>query len=100
MKFYRYTDQCVCPPEDGFGQGWVGAPDAYEVIGVTRFGVVLDVYGRRRFVLDGTRKTFAHPTVAEARDSYIARKKRQARILSAQLRNTEARLALITKENQ
>ncbi len=50
-----------------------------------------------RFVLREGKKRFACPTLEEATASYIKRKARHARILSAQLRTVEAALAMAQK---
>lgn len=76
--YYRYTD---INTEDG--------PriylSRYPVIKETPKGVWLNVYGSRKFVLKESRKRFACQTEAEALNSFIARKKRQQCILTAQL---------------
>ncbi len=46
--------------------------------------VVLDEYGRERFVLKDARRRYAYPTKELALDSYIIRKKRQIQWTSAQ----------------
>lgn len=48
----------------------------------------------RRFVRLNARKRYACPTVEEARESFMARKKRQIRILRTQLANAEQSLQL------
>lgn len=62
----------------------------YEVLRETPKGVWLDVDDGERFVLLGARKRYACPTMREAQDSFIARKRRQIRILDAQ-RNAAVR---------
>lgn len=52
-------------------------------------GVWLKVWGKEKFVLDTGQKRFAYPTIKEARASFIARKKRHIRLLSAQLNAAE-----------
>ena len=54
------------------------------VIRVTPSGVWVNDYGRKRFVLNGAKKKFAHPTKELALASFIARKERQITILTAQ----------------
>lgn len=51
---------------------------------ITPRGAWVDNYGTPRFVLSGAYKRFACPTKKEAIESFIARKKRQVRILTAQ----------------
>lgn len=50
--------------------------------------------GNPRFVLREGKKRFACPTLEEATASYLKRKERHARILSAQLRTVEAASAM------
>lgn len=46
--------------------------------------VVLDDWGRQRWVLKDARKRFAYPTVALARESFLKRKRHQVSYLAAQ----------------
>ena len=48
----------------------------------------------KRFVLKAAKKHYACSTEQEAKESFIARKKRQIRILKSQLRNAEEALKL------
>lgn len=48
----------------------------------------------KRFVLNDARKRFALPTKAEALQSYIARKRRQTRILASQYARARKALAM------
>lgn len=62
----------------------------FPVIKHTPKGVVLDLGGGdTRFVQDGTRKQFAHPTDKEAIDSFCWRKRAQRRIVRNQLDRAE-----------
>ncbi len=97
--WYRYEDIRYAPPLDEFdapvGDGSVGLMlTKYRVTKTTPKGVWLEHYGwpfepHPFFVLQDARKRFACPTIAEARESFIARKNRQIRILTAQLRNAK-----------
>lgn len=91
--WYRVTDWRSAPPLDewerpiGRGESHVTVHE-YPVLRHTAKGVWLEAYyGAPRFVLHGTRKRFACPTVEEAWESFRARKARQARILEAQLQH-------------
>lgn len=58
----------------------------YPVLRATPKGVWLAIgFGERKFVLLDARKRWACPTEGEARESFIARKRRQIRILAGQL---------------
>jgi hypothetical protein len=72
--------------------------DEFKVLSKTEHGVWIDVYGNKRFVNLDARKRYACPTVQEALESFQARKKRQIRILTRQLKQAEAALTL-TPEN-
>lgn len=73
-KMYRYSDT-----------GAVLRMDTFEVIRTTPRGKVINMYGKDRFVLNDSRKRFAHETKELALASFIARKHRQISILSHQL---------------
>lgn len=59
------------------------------VLKTTRCGVWLDDYGRRRFVLNDSYKKFAARTVDAARESFIARKRRQVSIYRHRVAHAE-----------
>jgi hypothetical protein len=66
----------------------------FPVVKRTANGAWIDIYGDRKFVLDGPGKRFAHETFELALQSYEARKERQVRILAAQLEDAEKALAM------
>lgn len=72
----------------------------YPVIKKTKKGAWINARYGRRFVLDNVRKTYACPTIAEARKSFIARKTRQAGIYRARLRQAEEALTIINKTKE
>ena len=65
----------------------------YKVVRRTPKGVWLDYYGTEKFVLRDAHKRWACPTKEEAMESFWARKRRQVKILRAQLQHIEAVLA-------
>jgi hypothetical protein len=69
IVWYRYIDPWTVGDE----------PWCYEipVVRETPKCVVLDEYGRARYVLKDARKRYAYPTKDLALDSYIIRKQRQ-----------------------
>lgn len=86
--FYRYQ-------ESMFTSGSVGLVlHEYLVVSRTRRGTWIDVWGRKKFLLDGARKRYACPTKEEALESYRARKKKQIAILERQLEKARAALLL------
>lgn len=100
--WYRYDFMRYAPPLDEYerpcGSGHREVVlTGYIVERVTPKGVWLE---GRRFVLTSARKRFACPTKEEARESFIARKNRQVRILKAQLLDAELALQLIDKPDQ
>lgn len=62
----------------------------YAIVKETPCGVWIDLFGKKKFVLSGTRKRYAYPTKKEALESFIKRKSRQVRILAAQHDNAQA----------
>lgn len=93
--WYRYEDRRYASAYgDGPGEVRVVLQE-FRVRKVTPKGVRLD---NDRFVATAARKRFACPTKAEAMESFLARKKRQRAILSAQLRNVEKALKLAEAE--
>jgi hypothetical protein len=67
--------------------------EAFEVLKHTPKGVQLRVYGERRFVLRDAYRRFACATLDEAKESFIARKEKQASIYEARAR--DARKAIV-----
>lgn len=64
--------------------------DQHRVIRRTKCGTWIDVWGKQKFVMDGTRKRFAYPTEPEAKTSFLARKRRQLVLLRSQIEDVEA----------
>jgi hypothetical protein len=92
--WYRMTSHVVSAGVDEWdnpvGPGHVEVyVHEHDVIKHTPKGVWLNAYGEKKFVRRDARKRFACPTKEEALESFVARKKRQIGILSAQLRNAE-----------
>jgi len=95
--WYRYEDRLVSAGVDEFERPL--GPARTEVrlskLIVTKHtprGVWLDGW---RFVKLNSHKRFACPTIDEAKESFIARKRRQLRILYAQTRRAETALKLV-----
>ncbi len=108
--WYRYEDARYAAPVDEFDRP-IGSGELkvhlrqYEVIRHTPKGVWLR--GARsgpwdfrdgRFVLKDARKRFACPTIDEAKQSFIARKQRQARIHRARVNQAEEAIRLVLKD--
>lgn len=96
--YYRYEDVVYSPGTDEWGDRYPGPGDVrvhlreYRVLKRTPCGVWLDAPSRwsdRRFVRRDATKQFALPTIEEARVSFLARKKAQARIYTARLHRAE-----------
>jgi hypothetical protein len=97
--WYRIEDFRTAGPADEYGEPtYTSAPEIrlheYVVRQVTPKGVricwKLNNYvdgGHYRFVLLNARKRFACPTIKEALESFLARKKRQCGILQNQLQH-------------
>ena len=54
--------------------------------------------GSKKFILNGAKKRFAYPTKTEAKENFIARKKRYISILTAYLYDAKRDLSLGTRE--
>jgi hypothetical protein len=99
--WYRYDDIVYSNGFDEWGDSIISDYMRVEV-DLKRFpvtkrtpkGVWLDY---TRFVLNSSRKRYACPTIEEARESYIARKNAQIRILKAQLNRAESGLQIMEK---
>lgn len=94
MKYFRIENHQVSSGVDEFdnpvGPGRTELYlHSYEVLKETPKGVWIQAYGTKKFILQNARKKFACPTIEEAIESFIARKKRQIRILSGQLENAK-----------
>ena len=100
MTFYRFVDYGVSvgSEEYGFSSRREVFLREFRVIKETPKGAWIEVSfaGDKRFVRLDARKQYACPTVELARQSFIARKKRQIKILTTQLGN--AKLALTYAE--
>ena len=97
--WYRFDDVMYAPMPSEYGE-WVGPSTLevelrkYQVVKVTPCGVWLDV---GRFVKTAARKRFACPTEAEARESFLARKRRQLSILNAQVSRVERAIQRVSQ---
>lgn len=96
--YYRFVDTRVSNGFDEFErdtgyhiQVWV---QTFPVLKKTPKGVWLDYCGAKKFVLKKSFKRFACSTLREARKSFEARKRKQIKILSKQLRDAERALSL------
>lgn len=67
----------------------------FEVLKTTPKGVWLNAYHGKRFVLFEAQKKFACPTLEEAEVSFLARKLRQTKILTAQLATVSKAINLL-----
>ena len=98
--FYRYTDRRLANFVDEWGDATGSHPDVtlreYTVLSHTAKGTwIAEGYRGRRFVLRGAHRRFACPTVEEAKESFLARKRRQLSILKAQQRHVEDVMAMV-----
>ena len=100
--WYRYEDHLVSLGYDyEYDRSWGSRVEIrlreFEVLRKTPKGVWIDLgcgvfSGGERFVLASARKRYACPTKEEARESFIARKKAQARIYEAGARRAKEAL--------
>lgn len=73
--------------------------DAFKVIKTTPRGVWIDVGGEPKWVSDHTTKRFAYPTVAEAQQSFVARKRRQIVLANASALRAKQALTVALSPN-
>ena len=103
QKLYRYTNYLASAGVDEWGNS-LGSRQAlycipYTIIKETKCGYwVMD--GRKRFVYKDARKKFACLDKLTALESFIARKKRQIKILKAQINSVHEALYLAKKEQE
>ena len=67
----------------------------YPVVKSTLKGVWIDVWGKKKFILNDARKQWASPSPEKALESYQARKRRQIGILEHQLNRAKIALTLL-----
>jgi hypothetical protein len=103
--FYRYEDVSYAVLSNAETESWTSQLRVelreYPVLRRTPKGVWIDVgpqcfgYAHPRFVLLSARKRFACASIEEARESFRARKRRQASIYEARARRARQALALL-----
>ena len=101
--WYRYEDRRYAEPVDEWGDSYGTGRLEVNLIKIpvrkhTPKGVWLGWSAPGRFVLTSARKRYACPTAEEAKESFIARKKRQASIYRARLRDAEEAIRLAQKQ--
>ena len=95
VRYASSLDEFECPVGDGHLEVKLRK---FPVLKHTPKGVWINGWRGRRFVLRDARKRYACPTLEEATESFIARKKRQAGIYRARLRDAEEAIKLIQKQ--
>ena len=98
--FYRYVDRRLANFADEWGDSTGSRPDVvlrkYGVIKHTPKGTWIDEgWDSKKFVLRDARRRWACPTVEEAEESFMARKRRQLSILQAHQRHVEDVMAMV-----
>lgn len=98
MIFYRFEDYGVSHGSEDFGfySSRQLSLREFNVVKETPKGVWIEgPFGlTKRFVRLDAHKRYACPTIESARESFMARKKRQIKILKTQLANAEESLRL------
>lgn len=88
--WYRFEDRTVSAGVDEWERP-LGPPRLEVALRKHRFikatpkGAWISVHGSRRFVLESATKKFACPTIEAAKESFVARKSRQAAILMSRV---------------
>lgn len=105
MVLYRYREGQVgeiydtCPKEAAKAMRLY--LDSYPVIKSTPCGCWIDLgWGRKKFVNLNAQRKWAHESLDDAMQSFVARKNRQVLILRHQLVKAEAALCLQAKDSQ
>lgn len=103
--WYRYKDVRYSSGVDVFGESLPGPGrleivlEEFQVIKYTPKGVWLRLWdNKNRFVLKGSCKRFACPTLEEAKVSFIARKKRQYTINKHSMEQAQEAISMIMGE--
>ena len=90
---YRYREMLFSGPF-GHPAHFKLVADEFPVVRKTPRGeFVLDDDGKERFIRGAAFKKFAYPTLEEALESFIARKREQARICGIRVKQAEACIA-------
>jgi len=72
----------------------------YAITRTTDKCYVIDEFGKDKFILKNSTRKFAYPTIAEAKFSFLKRKKRQIEILTRQLHQAKMARRAIESELQ
>lgn len=83
MLMYRYSDRYA-----------VLCLQKFEVKRITSHGKVVNANGKDRFILNDSRKRFAHEEKSDALTSFLARKKRQMEILLVQIERVKSAISI------
>lgn len=101
MKLYRVNGrQTTSAPDYGFGASAFPLThrklevEEYDVVKETPQGKWVNVWGIKKWVSNTSRKRYAHPTVEEAYKAFVYRKKKQMKLLNAELRACKEYLEL------
>ena len=104
LQLYRYEDQTYSTVSIGVGGNEsYGTTEpvielrTYKVLKETPHGYWIDwtfLLHDRKWVSKTSRKRFAHPTIEEAKESFLTRKKYQLRIYAAKVRRIEKVITL------
>lgn len=107
-QYYRYFDSIHTPYSFTIDGDYESCPNmatvkiffmTYPVIKKTPKGVWIgSEWGEKHFVLNSSKKKFAHPTETEAKASFKLRKINQIHLLKNQLRRAELALKLAESE--
>ena len=87
---YRFSDHAVCIGTDEYGDSLGSMMEVYltkyRILRETARGAWVERFlDKPRFVLNESRKKFACRTVEEAKESFLARKRAQERILKSRI---------------
>lgn len=100
--YYRVEERIYSSGCDEFGDPYPRTPGfnvalrmcKFPVLSTTKHGVWIDGPRGKRFINNSWTKRYAVPTIEEAWESFIARKRREIRLYAARLLDAKAALAL------
>jgi hypothetical protein len=86
---YRFEEMSYAPVGDDYESRMDVHLRKYEILKFTPKGFCISNWSKsgKRFILNTSRKKYAHITIEDAKTSFIARKNRQYNILSNKIQN-------------
>jgi len=93
-QLFRYSDYIGC---EFFEESEKLELEIFETVKETKCGFWIEIYKKRKFILKGDGKRFAHETKEMALNSFICRKKRQILINKSMIARAKHSLSIANK---